>query len=699
MNHRKLFTIRGIWLLCGLMIWLSACAVHSTQVRQGRDLYQNGEYDRALASLREAVKKYPNHSEIKTLYLRARIGSYYHHLSLARRARAEGDRDAAAREYEAALAVFPDNNRLREERDEYLHGRPAEPQAPAESAIQPPFLLQVDTEEAIGIKLNNVPVSRIFKMVGKSFSVNFIFDKDFRDFLYSIEVDSIRFYPVLNQLCLVANARYRVLGPRSILIYPDTPIKKRALDLKGVKVFYLDHIMAEDAKKLIMAMFRDQQIMAEEDLNLNAIIVKASQDTLQEIESFLQRVDKERNEVQLDVEILEVNRNLLNKLGVDFGTTPFTLSAGQKNETTGEIETTIRTGDLSDVNFFLNIPSVALNFLETDDNNKIIAKPNLRGVDGEEIKFMVGDELPIPQTQWQAFAAGGVENTPVTSYQYQNVGVTIQLTPFVHADREVTIQVKFTIKFVTGYLDAFPILGKRELENTIRLREGETSIIGGFLRDEVRGSLSGLPALSKIPVLGRLFGASERTIQQTDVVFSITPRVIRRTTIRPADQLPIWSNVPAGETPASAGEGETQQEERAGPPRRSPVDTVSISPANRRVPLNNTAYFTIRLASRKEITTLALSGSISGGEAEVEELKTDFFRSDEIKVLSNASGDAFDLGYSFFNEPQRNAILAQLKVKFSAKGTYTLTINHLTAYDQNRTPIQLDTASAEVEVF
>ena len=141
----------------------------------------------------------------------------------------------------------------------------------------------------------------------------------------------------------------------------------------------------------------------------------------------------------------------------------------------------------------------------------------------------------------------------MTTYRYRNVGVEIKITPFIHQNNEVTLKTKLTINFISsGASSSFPTFGKREIENKIRLKEGETNIIGGLIRDDVRGSLNGIPALSRIPLLGKLFGNSEKNISQTDLIFSITPKIIRRTPISAQDNEAIWSG---SEQAAAAGAG------------------------------------------------------------------------------------------------------------------------------------------------
>ncbi len=504
MNRKQ--TIRCLSLLVLAAVLMGGgCATPRGSLHLASRYLQSGEYDKAAELLQQELKQHPNRPEIRTLLFRAKLNSYYYHLGLARERRQAEDRAAAGKEYRIALAIFPDNRHLQQELEEYLGGRPPEEKA-AKSFVQPPVTLGVDKGSKIDLKLSNIPMTNIFKSLGKSFGVNFIFDKEFRDFLHSVEIENKTFGEILRMLCLVANSQYRVLDHNTVLVYPDQFNKKQQFDLRGIKTFYLSNIKAEDAKKLLMSIFvaAGQQVMIQEESNLNALIIRADYNTLAEIEKFLPNIDLERNETAIDVEILEVNRSLINQLGVDFSNAVFTVGAGLEAPDSKN-PAPIRFGDLRNVNFYLTIPSVALSFLETDENNKLIAKPNLRGLDGEEISFMVGDEIPIPETVYAGYAAGGVSTVPVTTYRYRNVGVEIKMKPFVHQNNEVTLKIKLTISFVTstGVATSFPTLGKREIEAILRLKEGETNIIGGFIRDDVRSSLSGLPALARLPILGQ----------------------------------------------------------------------------------------------------------------------------------------------------------------------------------------------------
>lgn len=703
--NKKYYSIVTLSIIAMVMtVFWAGCSSAST--REGMAFYRAGNYDKATEYFENAVKAHPHSGEFRTLLLRCKLNSYYYHLALARNLKEAGKKEEAAREYRVVLQIFPDNKRVNDELDACLNDGKEKPPAPFKSTITPPVQLNIDPNEKMTLNLRNAPIKQIFAMLGKSHNINFIFDKDFRDFVYTIESQNAGFYDILNQLCMVAGTDYRVLDTSSILIFPDTTFKKRTFGLRGTKVYFLKNIKADDAKKLVLTLFREQQILAQEDVNLNTLIIRTDNNTLIEIERFLYSVDKAKSEVEIDVEILELNRNTLNSIGADYGTTLATVSAGEytaaSGSTSASVNSLIRFDNLSNTSVYLTLPTAALKFLETADNSRIVSKPNLRGVSGEEIKFSVGDDIPIPQTQFQASAAGGYSNIPVTSYQYRSVGVEIKITPYIHRNREVTLKIKLKLDFITGYKNEFPTLGKRELESIIRLKEGETNIIGGFIKDEVRKSLSGFPALAHLPLLGKLFGYTANQINQTDLVFSITPRVIRDVEIDGDDKGAIWSMPSGGQaqytTPTASGPAgpsglEESRETRPG------GNSIIIAPPNQRRTVNSELYFTLRANSSVEIASLSISGSVSGGKAEIQEMKTDFTGGDNSKILKNVAGESFDVGYNFETNPIKSSTIAQLKIKFLQKGSYTLSLNNITAYGRDKKQLELTSNPVEIEIF
>lgn len=685
-----------------MTVFWAGCSNVTT--RKGLALYRAGEYDKAAEYFANALKDNPQSNEYRTLLIKSKLNSYYYHLGQARKLKDVGKKEEAIKEYRLTLQIFPDNKRVNDELDSLLNGGKEKPPVPFESTITPPVQLNIDPTEKMTLNLRNAPIKQIFNMLGKSHNINFIFDKDFRDFVYTIESQNAGFYDILAQLCMVASTDYRVLDPSSILIFPDTTFKKRTFGLRGTKVYFLKNIKAEEAKKLVQTIFREQQILVQEDSNLNTLIIRADNITLIEIERFLYSVDKAKSEVELDIEILELSRNLLRSIGAKYGPILSTVAAGEytpaSGSTSASINSLINIDNIANTSIYITLPSAALSLLETNDNARILSRPNLRGVSGEEIKFSVGDDIPIPQTQFQAGAAGGFNNIPVTSYQYRSVGVEIKITPLVHKGREVTLKMKLKLDFITGYKDNFPTLGKRELESIIRLKEGETNIIGGFIRDEVRRTLSGFPGLSHLPLLGRLFGSTENETKQTDLVFSITPRIIRELDTEGDEKGAIWSGVAQGNQnmyapPVSGTPSQPPPDAKPG----NDGNTIIIAPPTQRRGVNSELYFTMRANSAIEIANLSLSGSVLGGRAEILEVKTDFTGGDNSKILKNISGDSFDLGFNYETNPIKSSTIAQFKIKFLQKGNYTLSLSSISAYNKDRKQIDLTSNAAEIEIF
>jgi type II secretory pathway component GspD/PulD (secretin) len=709
MAKKRHHTGRLAFLLAALLAW-QGCLTTTSSLRQARDLFKSGEYDQAREILLRESAANPSNAEIKTLLFRAQLSSYNRHLYLARAMRKGGDRPGAVLEYQKALAVFPGNAELQAEFDAFSDARKAAPAEKAKPTVVPPVQLNVRKDEKVSLSLKNTPITNIFKSLGRSFNINFIFDKDFRDFLHSLEIENTSFYEIIKVLCLVSGSQYRVLDPMTVIVYPDIFAKKKTFDLRGIKTFYLSDIKAEDARKIVQTVFRDEQLLIQEDANLNALVIRADFNALADVERFLAKIDKSKSEVEIHIEILEINRSLINKLGADFASGTIGLAAGL-TDSDGKISSTMNIEDLAGTNFFMTIPTVAMNFLESDSNNKILAKPNLRGIDGEEISFMVGDEVPIPETQFQAIAAGGINSSPVTTYRYRNVGVEIKITPFIHQNNEVTLKTKLTINFISsGASSSFPTFGKREIENKIRLKEGETNIIGGLIRDDVRGSLNGIPALARIPLLGKLFGNSEKNISQTDLIFSITPKIIRRTPISAQDNEAIWSGseqsagsaapVVEGEAP-EPDEGAVDEDGPQALPPPDAGDRVTITPGQASLPVNSDAYFTLGIVAGKPLASLSLRGGVSGGSCEIVEIKTDALSASDVKVLKNISGSTFDLGLSF-NRDSTQALAAaaiQLKLKFSAKGKYVLNIGGVNAYDAQRNKLDIAGVSCPIDIY
>src|SRR5205085_2030604 len=151
-----------------------------------------------------------------------------------------------------------------------------------------------------------------------------------------------------------------------------------------------------------------------------------------------------------------------------------------------------------------------------------------------------GDQIPIPQTTFVPIATGGLPQQPTTSFSYQNIGVNIDITPRTHHDADVTLLLNISVTSLSGTgFGGLPTIGNREIRNQIRLRDGETSMLAGLIRDDERKSLDGIPGLSDLPVVGKIFAHSQKTSNQTDIVLTLTPHIVRVLDLTESDLRPF----------------------------------------------------------------------------------------------------------------------------------------------------------------
>ncbi|HEY6416570.1 MAG TPA: hypothetical protein VIX41_10045, partial [Acidimicrobiales bacterium] len=290
----------------------------------------------------------------------------------------------------------------------------------------------------------------------------------------------------------------------------------------------------------------------------NTITVRGTANVVSIIERMIEANDNPRAEVVIDVQILEVNRNRAKQFGLDLGT--YAVGIGFSPEVSGisggaaaTDRTTVSsnpfnlntiTRGISTADFYLSVPSAVIRFLESDSETRLIAKPQLRGAEGQKITLNLGDEVPVPSTVFTPIAPGGPASQPLSSFNYRTVGVIVEMTPRVTFENEIIIDLlvesstQGSPQIVAD--QELPTFGARRVNTRLRLRDGESNLLAGLLREDQRRLAKGIPGLLNIPVLRQLFAANDEAIAQTDIVMLLTPRIIRTHELTQADVSPIY---------------------------------------------------------------------------------------------------------------------------------------------------------------
>jgi general secretion pathway protein D len=272
------------------------------------------------------------------------------------------------------------------------------------------------------------------------------------------------------------------------------------------------------------------------------LTIKDSPERIAAAARVISAVDKARPEVIIDVELIEVDRTKLSEYGLQIassGSPGINGSVSIANGTTGITLQALRNLSQSDI-LLASLPSLYYRLLKSDSNTRTLANPQLRTTDGVPAQAKFGDQVPVPVTTFAPIATGGTAQQPITSFNYQNIGVNIDITPRTHHDDDVSLQLKIAVTNISGTgFGGLPTFGNREITTIIRLRDGETNMLAGLIRDEERHALDGVPGLSDLPLVGRLFGHTTKSTTQTDIILTLTPHIIRVLDLTEADLRPF----------------------------------------------------------------------------------------------------------------------------------------------------------------
>jgi len=398
------------------------------------------------------------------------------------------------------------------------------------------FELNLKSDKPITLKFKATPIKDIFNIISKLSGINFIFDEGVKKKNASIYLENATFDQAMELLLMTNNLFQKVVNENTIIIVPDTKVKREQYQDLLIQTFYLSNIEAKKAVNLLRTLLQIKSIYVNDDVN--AIVVRDTPDRIAIAEKILKANDLADSEVMLDVEILEVGRNSSKNLGLDLNPDSITIGmedAAGTNEQIGY--KTLR--EFSQFDLLFTIPDVVINLQKQYGDVNLLANPKVRVANKEKAKIHIGDRVPIITV---------TTNNGVTTdnVQYVDVGVKLNVEPLIHLDNEISLKVSLEISSLgtsttTSNGSVVYQIGTRNAETNLRLYDGETQIIGGLINEEERSSTVKVPFLGDIPVIGRLFSSVDDSGKKTDILLSITPHIIRNREIPDPEFLNIWS--------------------------------------------------------------------------------------------------------------------------------------------------------------
>jgi general secretion pathway protein D len=479
-----------------------------------------------------------------------------------------GKLDEAIVEFQKASAIDPSSfiaqQELRRTQDMINQAtNPPQAVAPLPNALRRRLAEASGPVELTAI--SNVPITLkstedtkvIYEIVGKLAGINVLFDPDYTSRKIRIDLNGVTLEEALGIIALESKTFWRPVTPNTIFVAQDNPAKRKELDQSVIKTFYLSNLSQAtelqdvvNAMRTLLEVQRIQQLQSQ-----NAIIVRGTPDQIALAQKFVDDLDKAKPEVIIDVVVMQVSKDRNRTLGI---TPPTSTSISLNNNInsttvtgpnggTGSVSSgngginLNRIGDLNATDFTITVPGITASAIMGDSNTKIIQNPQIRALDGQKATLKIGDRVPVATGSFQP-GIGGVGINPLvnTQFQYLDVGVNIDITPRVHASREVTLKVSLDISSVTGQSNiggiSQPIIGQRKIEHEIRLKEGEVNLLGGMMEDTQTQSLSGLPLLAQIPFLKYFFASETKDHRENELVFALIPHIVRGPEVNDSNQ-------------------------------------------------------------------------------------------------------------------------------------------------------------------
>ncbi len=547
---------------CLALSLLAGCGSNPAQ-REGLDLIDAGEYEQGLAKLEQAARDAPRDVGVQMALTSQRERAVTALLGRADLARNQRDFATAYLGYLRVVSIDPRNQRaldglhmieqqrniedmLRQGQTDLRRGdlAGAERQArgifaldaehegarelqrniemvQARSAVPYPQLRSL-LNRPVTLEFRDANLKVIFEVLAQTAGLNFIFDKDVRpDLKATIFVRDMPIEDAVELLLQQNQLRQRVVTDNTIVIYPDSPQKLKDYQDLVMRTFYLTSIDANTAMNLIKTLLKTRDVFIDE--RLNTLTMRDTADAVRMAEKLLLAQDQSSPEVVLEVEVMEVTRQRILDLGLQW---PNTFGVINNDGSAVTILDQLKGIDPGRITISPS-PQLRINALDNDVNT--LASPVIRVSNREQARIHIGQRVPIVSATSVPSTQGPVITESIT---YLDVGLKLEVQPTVHLNNDVAIKIALEVSNATPLAPTqqgtIPVqVDTRNAQTTLRLRDGETQVLAGLVRNDQTSTGNKIPGLGDIPGLGRLFGSNKDTVGKSELVLSITPRVVR----------------------------------------------------------------------------------------------------------------------------------------------------------------------------
>ena len=524
---------------------------------EGLKFEQKQEWDLAFQNFTVAVAAEPDNPEYRLHAQRAAVNAAVLLTQQGDLLVQQNDSAGALRAYQRAVSLDNANEQARIKLQQLRAAANAAASAPANNKPAP----ITDPKNNQTVYFSNASLRQVIEVLAKSLGLNVMFDESFRDEpKFRLNLENVSLSKALDQVLLQTKHTFERTDQRTILIYQDNPQNRQRFEQLMFKTFYLANADLNEARTLVQSVIGQQrQVLPVK--NLNALVVRDTPTNLQIVQELLDSIDKNRAEVLVDVDIYEVSRSTSTAIGNQISTSAVTTTIGTGTNATTRNSASL--GNLGGIGLsgitsiagqtasaglgtIIGLPPSTLSLLKSKSNSKLLASTQIHALDGEQNQTKVGRSVPVRigtsiiPTIGTTTGTGttGISSGNFDSIQYRDVGLIIDLTPTVNNEGWVQIKMKLESSSVEAAASApnlTPTFSQRSLSTIARVMDGRTAIVAGVKQESKGDSRSGVPVIGMVPILGRLFSTPQEESSLSDIIITVTPHVVRSSTIRPQD--------------------------------------------------------------------------------------------------------------------------------------------------------------------
>ena len=564
-------------------------------LKQGNASEALQRWDEALDFYEQAQATDPADPGYLLAVRRARFQAAQQHVDAGLKLRTQGQLEAAATEFQKAILRDPGSaialqewKRTSEMLDREKNGKKLEgpdrgltsaDEARKEmderaAAILPPPELKPISQLPSTLKMNNQPPKVLYETIGKLAGVNVVFDPTYTNTSgknFNLDLSNASIDQALDYVAILTKTFWKPISANTIFVTEDNVTKRRDYEDNVVRVFYIQNATSvQEFQEIATAVRSLTEIRRVFTYNAqHAILMRGTPDQIALAEKLIYDLDKAKAEVVVDVLVMEANRSHTRDLAAALtsagtpglnmpigftprnpvlvsgststtGTTP-TGTTGTTTGTTGSnLISLAQIGHVSTNDFSTTLPGALLQLVVSDRQTRILQSPQVRASDGQKVTLRIGDKIPYATGAFQS-GLGGVGGLGLanTQFNFAEVGVNVDITPTVHGRDEVTLKVAIEVSTVKDRVSIGgieqPVIGQRRSETEIRLKEGEVNILGGLSQDQSTKSISGIPGLVNIPLLGKLLGSESTDKERGELLIAMIPHIVRTPDLTAAD--------------------------------------------------------------------------------------------------------------------------------------------------------------------